>query len=146
MAQDKSYFLEFKDSVNGHFERTDLGTPQKMGHVVGTCYGILLLISRITKQIYVVNPILKCWLRIPSFPNLQARRVFDHQYTIARVPRTRKFKLFFVNVLKISDAFWYVYYVLRIGVDNSWKEIARKEAPRKHFICKILYNGGNDLY
>jgi len=110
------------------------------------CDGILLLNSRIYEQIYVVNPILKCWLRIPPFPNLQARRVVDHQYTIACVPRTRKFKLFFVNVLKISDAFWYVYYVLKIGVGNSWKEIARKEAPRQRFICETLYNGGNDLY
>jgi len=47
--------------------------------------------------------------------------------------------------LRISDAFWYVSYVLRIGVDNSWKEIARKEATRQHFIYKTLYNGGNDI-
>lgn len=142
-AHDKSYFLEFKDSVSGHFERTDLGTPQAMGHLVGTCDGILLLISNYSKQIYIVNPILKCWLRIPFFPNLQEPWVFDHRFAIARVPRTRKFKLFFVNYLKISDTFWHVYYVLRIGVDNSWKEIARKEALR---LRKTLYNGGNDLY
>jgi len=30
-TQSSSYFLEFKDDVNGQFERTDLGTPSRMG-------------------------------------------------------------------------------------------------------------------
>jgi hypothetical protein len=62
-----SYFLEFKDDVNDQFERIDLGTPQRMGHVISTCDGMLLLFSSISKQIFIVNPVLKCWLRIPPF-------------------------------------------------------------------------------
>jgi len=37
--------------------------------------------------------------------------------------------------------------VLRIGLDNLWNEIARKEAPLQgNFFRQILYSGGNDLY
>jgi len=50
-----SYFLEFKDDLNGQFERTDWRTPQKIGHLIGTCDGILLL-SNICREIVVVNP------------------------------------------------------------------------------------------
>jgi len=52
-----------------------------------------------------------------------------------------------LDVLEISGNFWYVFYVLRIGIDNSWKEIARKEAPRDWFFpWQPLYSGGNDIY
>lgn len=140
-----SYFLEFKDDVNDQFERTDLGTPQKLGYVIGSCDGILLLMS-MARQISVVNPILKCWLRFPRFLS-QDHIVVRWQYTIARVPRTSKFKLFLIDVLEVSGACWYVFYVLRIGIDNAWKEIAKKEAPiRWHFLWFPLYSGGNDLY
>ncbi|XP_058745515.1 uncharacterized protein LOC131618271 [Vicia villosa] len=141
-----SYFLEFKDDVNGQFERTDLGTPQKMGYLIGTCDGILL-ISSMARHIVVVNPILKCWLKIPRFPISQHHIVVGCQCTITRVPRTAKFKLFFAHVLEVSGVSWYVFYVLRIGIDNSWKEIDRKEAPLHWcFSGKPLYSGGNDLY
>ena len=37
--------------------------------------------------------------------------------------------------------------MLRIGLDNLWNEIARKEAPLQgNFFRQILYSGGNDLY
>ncbi|KAI5422032.1 hypothetical protein KIW84_045472, partial [Lathyrus oleraceus] len=49
-SRSRSYFLELKDDVNGQFERTDLGTPQKMGRVIGTCDGILLL-SNAARQV-----------------------------------------------------------------------------------------------
>jgi len=45
----KSYFLEFKDDVHGQFKKTKLGTPQKMGRLISTCDGILLLFSIIDK-------------------------------------------------------------------------------------------------
>ncbi|XP_045790086.1 uncharacterized protein LOC123884902 [Trifolium pratense] len=67
MSRSSSYFLEFKDDVNGQFERTNLGTPKKMGYAIGTCDGLLLLWDGYM-QTYVVNPLLKCWLRIPPFP------------------------------------------------------------------------------
>ncbi|CAK8560673.1 unnamed protein product [Lathyrus sativus] len=138
-----SYFLEFKDDVNGRFERTELGTPKSMGCVVGSCDGILLLSSS-DKQLFVVNPGLKWWLRIPPLP---ASKGFSHRCTIARVPRTAKFKLFFVDVHMYLGAFWYVFYVLRVGIDNSWKEIARKQAPLRYYLSwKPLCRGDNDLY
>jgi hypothetical protein len=131
-----SYFLEFKDDVNDQFERTDLGTPKKLGYVIGSCDGILLLMG-MARQISVVNPILKCWLRFPPFLS-QHHIVLRWQYTIARVPRTSKFKLFLIDVLEVSGACWYVFYVLRIGIDNAWKEIAKKEAYGSRFIVEAM--------
>jgi len=48
--------------------------------------------------------------------------------------------------VQISGDSWYIFYVFRIGIDNSWKEIARKEAPRTGiFFQKPIYSGWNDL-
>jgi hypothetical protein len=89
-----------------------------------------------------VNPILKCWLKIPPVSISMKCKV-----TIARVPHTAMFKLFFIDVLEVSGAFWYVFYALKIGADNSLKEIARKEAPHtQYWLRKPLYSGGNDVY
>jgi hypothetical protein len=148
-AHVNSYFLEFKDDVNGQFERTDLGTHRRMGRVISTCDGILLLSegpSSLIRKTFVANPILKCWFRIPPFPssNLQ-HLVFEFQLIIARVPLTAVFKLFHANILEISGALWYVLYALRIGIDNSWKEIARKESPRWEIFLQFCI-GGNDIY
>ncbi|CAI8608250.1 unnamed protein product [Vicia faba] len=119
-----------------------------MGDIFATCDGILLL-SNISRQVFAVSPILKCWLRIPPFPSSQQLTHIDLrcQCTIARVHRTSKFKVFLVGVLEISDATWYVFYVLTIGIDNSWKEIARREAPLNHyFFWEPIYSGGCELY
>ncbi|AET00330.1 hypothetical protein MTR_5g090860 [Medicago truncatula] len=146
MEESSSYFLDIKDDMSGQFERIDLGTPQTMGDLISTCDGILLLSNR-CRQNFVVNPILKCWLRIPLFPISHERIVFRDQFIIARVPCTDKFKLFSLVIHVVSGAFWYVFYALRIGIDNSWKEIARKEAPLKGFsFQRPIYSGGNDLY
>jgi hypothetical protein len=138
-----SYFLEFKNYVSGQFQRTNLGTPQRMGHIIGTCDGMLLLRNS-SNQIFFVNPLLKCWLRLPYYPiSLQRPTVFKYQGTIARVPRSSKFKLFLADCIEILG----VLYVLRIGKDNSWKEIFKKESPlQRHFKCQTLYSGGDDLY
>ncbi|KAK2426186.1 F-box/kelch-repeat protein [Trifolium repens] len=138
-----SYFLDIKDDVNGQFEfeRIDLGTPRRMGTIVSSCDGILLL-HRDYRDLFVVNPILKCWLRIPPLSISVYCR-----FIIARAPHTTMFKLFFIDNLNVSGASWHVFYVLRIGIDNSLKEIARKEATwDSYLLCKPLYGGGNDLY
>jgi len=130
-TQSSSYFLEFKDGVNGQFERTNLGTPQE----ICTCDGILLLWNLSSDDIFVVNPLLKCWLRIPPFP-ISRQHIFSfrRQCAMACVPGTIRFKLFFVDILHTSNAFWYVFYVLRIGIDKSWREIVRKEDPfQQHY-------------
>jgi hypothetical protein len=141
MTLGSSYFLEFKNYVSGQFQRTNLGTPQRMGHIIGTCDGMLLLRNS-SNQIFFVNPLLKCWLRLPYYPiSLQRPTVFKYQGTIARVPRSSKFKLFLADCIEILGVFWYVLYVLRIGKDNSWKEIFRKESPlQRHFKCQALYS------
>lgn len=133
--------------MNGQFERPNLGIPnEKLGYKISTCDGILLLSSN-CGRIFVVNPIIKCWLRIPHVPISQRRVLVNSQSAIARVPSIENFKLFFLDVLEISGAFWRVFYVLRIRIDNSWKEIARKEARHnRHFPWQSLYSGGNDLY
>jgi hypothetical protein len=143
MTLGSSYFLEFKNYVSGQFQRTNLGTPQRMGHIIGTCDGMLLLRNS-SNQIFFVNPLLKCWLRLPYYPiSLQRPTVFKYQGTIARVPRSSKFKLFLADCIEILG----VLYVLRIGKDNSWKEIFKKESPlQRHFKCQTLYSGGDDLY
>jgi hypothetical protein len=150
-----SYLLEFKDDVNGQFERTDFGTPQKMGHLISTCDGIFLLWNEHnngSRESFVVNPLLKCWLRISPFPDNPFRDYLEYiavscQCNITRVPRTAKFKLFLMDSVKFSGAFWYVFYVLRIGIDNSWKEITRKQCPPSWSIFwQQLYSGGNDIY
>jgi hypothetical protein len=149
MSKSSSYFLEFKDDVNGQFERTDLGTPPRMGHVIGTCDGILLLSMNRYRQTFVVNPILKCWLKlkIPPFPKSVEYKVLGCRRFIARVPHTAKFKLFYVYVVEVSGVVWYVWCVIRIGIDKSWKEIARKESSRNMYMClRLLYSGGNNLY
>jgi hypothetical protein len=110
-----------------------------MGRIIGNCDGILLLYQ---------SPILKWWLRVPPLPISKVG--FDHEkrYTIVRVPHTSEFKLFFIEyILEVSGDFWYVFYVLTVGIDNSWKEIARKKTPREqYYYCQLLYNGGNYLY
>jgi hypothetical protein len=149
MSKSSSYFLEFKDDVNGQFERTELGTPPRMGLVIGTCDGVLLLWMNRYRQTFVVNPILKCWLKlkIPPFPKFVEYKVFTCKRTIARVPRTTKFKLFYVYLVEVSSVVWYVWCVISIGIDKSWKEIARKESSRNMYNClRLLYSGGNDLY
>jgi hypothetical protein len=56
--------------------------------------------------------------------------------------------LFVTEVLNVSGVSWYVFYVLTIGVDNTWREIARKEAIHNKciFIWEPVYNGENDVY
>jgi hypothetical protein len=145
MSESSSYLLEYKDDVNGRFEKTDLGTHPRMGYVIGTCHGLLLLWNGLL-QTFVVNPILKCWLRIPPFPSPLHYLAIGCNCTITRVPRTAKFKLFHVNALEVSGVVWYVCYVLRIGIDNSWKEIARKESLPNIYHWQQLCSGGNDVY
>ncbi|XP_058745304.1 uncharacterized protein LOC131618056 isoform X1 [Vicia villosa] len=144
-----SYFLEFKnDDVNGQYEKFDLGTPEGMGDVIASCDGILLL-SNDSSQIFAANPSLKCWLRIPCFPSSVRleNMIIRFQCTIARVPGTSEFKVFLLDVLDVLGSAWFFFHVLRIGIDNSWKEIARREAPLNQLLCwKPIYNGGNDLY
>jgi hypothetical protein len=140
--------LDVKDNVNGYFvfERIYLGTPPNMGRIIGNCDGILLLFKN-PKQTFVVNPILKCWLKVPPLPISKVGFDREKRYTIVRVPHTSEFKLFFIDILEVSGDFWYVFYVLRVGIDNSWKEIARKKTPREqYYYCQLLYNGGNYLY
>ncbi|CAJ2638541.1 unnamed protein product [Trifolium pratense] len=144
-----SYFLEFKDYVSGQFERTNLGTPERMGRIIGTCDGMLLLENYSCKQMFLVNPLLKWWLRLPFYPITERPPIFRYQGAITRVPRTGKFKLFLADCIEVLGVFWYVLYVLRIGKDNNtWKEIFRKEADlEQHFKCQIFYSsGGGDLY
>jgi hypothetical protein len=117
-----------------------------MGRIVRACDGMLLL-RNISGQSFFVNPILKCWLKLPLFPISHKGIVFGYQVDVARVHGTAKFKLFFTDSVEVSGVYWYVLYVLRIGIDNSWKEIVRKESPlQRHFLCITLYNRGNDLY
>ncbi|XP_045792406.1 uncharacterized protein LOC123887161 [Trifolium pratense] len=140
-----SYFLNIQDHVNGQPERIALGTPSRMGQVIATCHGILLLCTFATLT-FAVNPILKCCFRIPSLPTNSGRLICNRS-TIACVPRTAKFKLFVTDVLNVLGVNWYVFYVLTIGVDNTWKEIARKEAILEcRFIWKPVCNGENDVY
>jgi hypothetical protein len=40
--------------------------------------------------------------------------------------------LFFIDILEVSGFYWNVFYVLRIGICNTWKEKARKETPHEH--------------
>ena len=65
------YFLDIKDDLNGHFERIDLGTCSGMGNLRSTCDGILLFWD-FPKQIFVMNPILKCHLRVPPLPSQES--------------------------------------------------------------------------
>jgi len=56
--------------------------------------------------------------------------------------------LFVTDVLNVSGVDWYVFYVLRIGVDHTWEEIAtRKQAILDaRFLWKPVYNGENHIY
>lgn len=141
-----TYFMDI-NGVNGQFETLDLETPYNMGDVFSSCDGILLLVDS-WRQIIIANPILKWWLRIPPTPHSHKSLAISSQCTLARVPRTGKLKLFYIDILEVSGAHWYVFYVLRIGIDNSWKEIARKRAPNNAcgFFRGPLNSAGNDLY
>ncbi|PNX89590.1 hypothetical protein L195_g045710, partial [Trifolium pratense] len=99
-SRENSYFLNIQDHVNGQPERIALGTPSRMGCVLATCHGILLL-HNVATLTFAVNPILKCCFRIPSLPN-KSRRNISCRATIARVPRTAKFKLFVIDLLNVS--------------------------------------------
>ncbi|CAL5195647.1 unnamed protein product [Lathyrus oleraceus] len=148
LSKGNFYFLEFKDDVNAGFETIYLPTPPNMGFLMGTCHGILMLLAP-DGHIFLANPILKCWLRLPRFyvSQCQSPLYIMNRCAIACVPHTAKFKLFFQDIVIVPGAIFYVFYVLRVGTDNSWKEIARKEAPRDgHISWKPLYSGGNDLY
>ncbi|CAL5195413.1 unnamed protein product [Lathyrus oleraceus] len=115
-----------------------------MGKIMSSCDGILVL-SNILREVYVLNPVLKSCLRIPCFPI--PMQFMDHsRCQCTRVPRTAQFKLFFGDVLEILGVVWYVFYVLSIGIDNSWKEIARREVSLDQmFLFEPTYSGGNDL-
>jgi len=67
MKQGRSYFLKFNDDVNGQFERFDFGIPENLGYIISTWDGLLFLSSN-CGQFFVVNPILKCCLKIPPTP------------------------------------------------------------------------------
>ncbi|PNX92126.1 hypothetical protein L195_g015258 [Trifolium pratense] len=99
-----SYFLNIQDHVNGQPERIALGTPSRMGRVMATCHGILLLCTFYTLA-FAVNPILKCCFRIPSLPT-NSKMYICYRSTIARVPRTAKVKLFVTDVLNVSGVNW----------------------------------------
>ncbi|PNX81710.1 hypothetical protein L195_g037735, partial [Trifolium pratense] len=100
-----SYFLEFKDYVSGQFERTNLGTPERMGRIIGTCDGMLLLENYSCKQMFLVNPLLKWWLRLPFYPITERPPIFRYQGAITRVPRTGKFKLFLADCIEVLGVF-----------------------------------------
>lgn len=138
----KSYFL---DHVNG--QKIHFGTPSKMGALLDSCHGILLLCKGNTLT-FAVNPILKSCFKIPIYPT-PSKGSIRFRSTIARVPNTAQFKLFVTDVLNVEGVDWYVFYVLRIGgVDHTWEEIAtRKQAILDFkFLWKPVYNGENHIY
>jgi hypothetical protein len=47
--------------------------------------------------------------------------------------------LFFIEIVEVSGVFRNVFYVLRIGICNTWKERARKETPHEHM--RIIHVG-----
>lgn len=149
----RSYYLHIKNYANGQFEfeRTDLGTPLIAGMVIDSCNGILLMLcwtwDPAQTQAFLVNPVVKSCLKLPPLPLFREGPLLASQFNIVCVPRTAKFKLFFIDIVEVSGAFYYVFYVLTIGVDNLWKEIDRKEAPVNwDNIWKPLYDGANYLY
>ena len=111
-----------------------------------TCHGILLLYKGL-RLTFAVNPILKSCFKIPIYPT-HSKRVIRLRSTIAHVPTIAQFKLFVADVLNVSGADWYVFYVLTIGVDHTWKEIAtRKQAILDaQLFWKPVYNGQNHIY
>lgn len=136
-----SYFL---DHVNG--QKFRFGMPSKLGTLLDTCHGILLL-HKGNRLTFAVNPILKSCFKIPIYPT-HSKRTINFRSTIARVPNTAQFKLFLIDVLNVEGVDWYVFYVLRIGVDHTWKEIAtRKQVILEYnFLWKPVYNGENHIY
>ncbi|CAI8594684.1 unnamed protein product [Vicia faba] len=154
-SETTSYYLDIKNYVNGHFEfeRTDLGTPSKVCRIVDSCNGILFMLrwswfAPAKTQTFLVNPLIKSRLKLPRLPYSHHYRTHPAvQFTIVCLPHTAKFKLFFIDILEVSGALYYVFYVLRLGIDNSWKEILRKEAPKDwDTIWKPLFDGGYHLY
>ncbi|XP_004500142.1 uncharacterized protein [Cicer arietinum] len=143
-----SYFLNIQDYVKGHSERIYLGPPLRLGQIVAICDGMFLLCDRF-RLTYVVNPILRCCFRIPLSPSSNQREGVIWRSIIACVPRTAKFKVFLVDTQSVSGVNWYVFYVLRIGIDNTWKEIVRKEynlEDKWYFLWKPVHNGDNHIY
>ncbi|XP_073226353.1 uncharacterized protein [Cicer arietinum] len=142
-----SYFLNIQDYVKGQSERIYLGPPLKLGFIVAICDGMLLLCNCFGLT-YVVNPILKCCFRFPPLPS--SKQGVHRRSTIACVPRTAKFKVFLIDCQNVSRVNWYIFYVLRIGIDTTWKEIVRKEYNLRDYKCCLLwkpvYNGDNDIY
>jgi hypothetical protein len=107
------------------------------------------------EQIFVVNPILKRRLTVPPLPTQESLTL--DSLTLAHVPHSSIFKLFFVDIKKVSGVDWVVFYVLKIGIDDSWREIgARQNDPNEQYFLKksvyrgfhkkSVYSGGNDLY
>ncbi|MCI31041.1 hypothetical protein A2U01_0052252, partial [Trifolium medium] len=75
-----------------------------MGRIIGNCHGILLLFQS-PKRTFVVNPILKCWLRVPPLSISKEQIDLENRFTIVRVPHTAEFKLFFIDILEVLGAF-----------------------------------------
>ncbi|XP_058757222.1 uncharacterized protein LOC131630471 isoform X2 [Vicia villosa] len=148
-----AYFLDIKDCVNGQFEFERTGMVTILGKVViyDSCNGILLLLlpNERLKQIQpcLVNPITKSCFRTPPLPRTPQRpfRLF-FESTLVCVPYTAKFKLFFLDIQDVSGVDYYVFYVLTIGIGNSWREIDRKKVPYGGSYWQPLYGGGNYLY
>ncbi|XP_004500699.1 uncharacterized protein [Cicer arietinum] len=142
-----SYFLNIQDYVKGHSERIYLGLSFRFGEIVAISDGMFLLCDRF-RLTYVVNPIIKCCFRIPPLPFSKLRA--ELRSTIACVPRTGKFKVFLIDDQNVSGVNWYVFNVLRIGIDNTWKEIVRKEVKLLNYkgllAWKPVHNGDNDIY
>ncbi|KAL1329523.1 hypothetical protein HN51_046646 [Arachis hypogaea] len=132
-------FLEFKD--NGAYQVTRLSSKYP-GRILNSCDGLSLFLQYSTGALHVSNPVTNQEERVPYL--LGGENLMYPPCAIARVPHG-EFKLFAANVEKQAGVSVCHWYVLRLGIDNSWRKIGT-ESGDFDFKCIPIYTGGYDLY
>ncbi|KAI4353580.1 hypothetical protein L6164_002519 [Bauhinia variegata] len=134
-----AYIFDIKE--NEQFEVTDK-KPQYPGRFLNSFQGLALFYQYATGIVYVANPIT---MQVARVPDLLKCKLAYPPCAIVRVPRTGEFKLFAAHVQMqrgVSICHWYV---LRLGIEDSWKIITTQSGDFD-FKCSPVYTGGSDLY
>lgn len=120
MTKFRSLFLEFNE--NGDFEVTNFkDLPSSYWHVQCSFDGLLLVHERSKSVLHVENPITKDVVEVPLC--FTPHRLYLHSYGMTRLTNNGGLKLFCGFFGSDTEKGLAYFYVLTVGVDDSWRKI-----------------------